>query len=272
MAAHFMEHGIDRLLEIVKPGMLCAFDFDGTIAPIVDDPAAARIPPPVLRRLAALAEFTPVAIITGRSVEDASLRLDFFPEFVVGNHGMEGLPGYEQREEHYRSMCSEWLRELHNAMKVESIDAAAWIEDKTYSLSIHYRQVQDPLTTERKLRQLFEASVPDAKIVEGKFVFNILPSDAPHKGQALKLLREHAGASGALYIGDDVTDESVFSLPHDDLLTIRIEDNASTAAEFYLQDMQAMLPFLDMLLKRLIEMLRAEAVTRASAISETKPA
>lgn len=267
-----MEHGIDRLLEIVKPGMLCAFDFDGTIAPIVDDLAAARIPPPVLRRLAALAEFTPVAVITGRSVEDVSLRLDFFPEFVVGNHGMEGLPGCEQSEEHYRSMCSEWLRKLHNAMKVESIDAAVWIEDKTYSLSIHYRQAQDPSAAEKRLRQLIQATLPDARTVEGEFVFNILPADAPDKGQALSLLRTHAGASAALYVGDDVTDESVFDLPHDDLLTIRIEDYASTAAEFYLPDMQAMLPFLDMLLKRLIEMLHAEAVTRVPAVHEVKPA
>lgn len=272
MASHFMEHGIDRLLDIVEPGMLCAFDFDGTVAPIVDNPAAARIPPPLLRRLAALAEFTPVAIITGRSVEDVSLRLDFFPEFVIGNHGLEGLPGFENEEERYRDMCRAWLKDLQDAMRREGIDPAVWIEDKACSLSVHYRQAQDPAAAERMLRQLIEDTVPDAKIVEGKFVFNVLPAGAPDKGKALKVLREHVGASGALYIGDDVTDESVFSLPHDDLLTIRVENNASTAAEFYLADVQAMLPFLDMLLKRLIEMLRAEAGTRVPAVREMKPA
>lgn len=261
MAASFLEHGTGRLLDIVRPGMLCAFDFDGTIAPIVNDPASARVAPSVLRRLAALAEFTPVAIITGRSLEDISLRLDFFPEFVIGNHGMEGLPGEERNEERYRLGCRAWLHDLQGALNQEGLDPAIWIEDKTYSLSVHYRLAQDPQLMESKLRRLLEVTLPGAKIVEGKFVFNLLPADAPDKGQALKMLRDLAGAPSVLYVGDDVTDESVFRLPHDDLLTLRIENHRNTAAEFFLPDLAGVPQFLDILLKRLSEMLHAETAS-----------
>lgn len=261
MAASFLEHGTGRLLDIVRPGMLCAFDFDGTIAPIVDDPAAARVAPSVLRRLAALAEFTPVAIITGRSLEDISLRLDFFPEFVIGNHGMEGLPGEERNEERYRLSCRAWLHDLQGALGRAGLDPAIWIEDKIYSLSVHYRLAQDPPAMESKLRRLLELTLPGVRIVEGKFVFNLLPADAPDKGQALKMLRTLTGAQSVIYIGDDVTDESVFHLPHDDLLTIRIENHPGTAAEFFLPDLADMPQFLDILLKRLSETLHAETAS-----------
>lgn len=262
MAASFFEHGIERLLDIVRPGMLCAFDFDGTIAPIVDDPAAARIPPPVLRRLAALAEFTPVAIITGRSLEDVSVRLDFFPDFVIGNHGMEGLPGQERNEDRYRRGCAAWKRDLQAALDSGGFDPAVWIEDKIYSLSVHYRLARDPAAMERRLQRLIRDMLPAAKIVEGKFVFNILPADAPDKGQALTLLRDLAGTHSALYVGDDITDESVFRLEHDRLLTIRVEDDASTAAQFFLPGIEEMSRFLDVLLARLSQVMRPDAASR----------
>ncbi|MEC4723166.1 trehalose-phosphatase [Noviherbaspirillum sp. CPCC 100848] len=261
MAVSFLEHGTGRLLDIVRPGMLCAFDFDGTIAPIVDDPAAARVAPSVLRRLAVLAEFTPVAIITGRSLEDISLRLDFFPEFVIGNHGMEGLPGEEWNEERYRLSCRAWLHDLQGALGRAGLDPAIWIEDKIYSLSVHYRLAQDPQAMESKLRRLLEDTLPGVKIVDGKFVFNLLPADAPDKGQALEMLRDLVRAPSALYVGDDVTDESVFHLPHDDLLTLRIENRPDTAAEFFLPDLAGMPQFLDMLLERLSGILHAEAAS-----------
>lgn len=244
-----------RLMESVQPGVLCAFDFDGTIAPIVDDPAAARIPPSLLRRLAALAEFTPVAIITGRSVEDISLRLDFFPEFVIGNHGLEGLPGWEEREQQYRRDCASWVRDLQLALDSGLYDPAVWVEDKTYSVSIHYRQARNAASTKASLLRLIERTAPAAKIVDGKFVFNILPRGAPDKGDALLQLREATQAPAAIYVGDDVTDEAVFNLPHKDLLTIRVGEGSATAAEFHLSDISEMAAFLDMLLKRLSEQL-----------------
>lgn len=255
MAYPFFDRGVQHLLDLVRPGVLCAFDFDGTLAPIVADPADARIPSPVLRRLAALTEFTPVAVITGRSVEDVSLRLDFFPEYVIGNHGIEGMPGQEAQEELYRRTCQNWLKRLQAALQAQDFDSAVWIEDKTFSLSIHYRMAHDLSRTEARLRELIRQQIPDAEVVEGKCVFNVLPAGAPCKGDALAMLRKTISAPSAIYIGDDVTDESVFRLPRQDLLTIRIEDVPDTAAQYYLQRQEQVIELLDMLLHRLSEVL-----------------
>lgn len=251
----FFDHGLPRLKELLKPGMLCAFDFDGTLAPIVTEPERARIPLPILRRLAALAEFTPVAIITGRSLEDISIRLDFFPEFVIGNHGMEGVPGWEQRAEAYRTNCSLWHARLQAALHASAFDPGVWIEDKIYSLSVHYRLAVDRSGTENRLRKLLPEVLPEAKVVDGKCVFNIVPPDAPDKGEALSHLCELTGAPGAVYVGDDITDESVFRLSRRDLLTVRVERSTDTAADFYLQERMDMVPLLDALLAGLSEAL-----------------
>jgi trehalose 6-phosphate phosphatase len=259
MAYPFFDKGIQQLLDLVRPGMLCAFDFDGTLAPIVADPSDARIPAPVLRRLAALTEFTPVAVITGRSVEDVSLRLDFFPEYVIGNHGIEGMPGQESKEERYRQTCRDWLARLQVALQEQGFDSAVWIEDKTFSLSVHYRMAQDLPRTAERLRELIREQMPDAEIVDGKCVFNILPGGAPCKGDALMSLRHTMSAPSVIYIGDDVTDESVFRLPSQNLLTIRIENAPDTAADFYLQREEQLVKFLDMLLHRLSEVLLDKA-------------
>ena len=68
---------------------LLAFDFDGTLAPIVARPQDARIPPGVSARLKALAAQLPLAIVTGRSVADVRGRLGFEPGYIAGNHGAE---------------------------------------------------------------------------------------------------------------------------------------------------------------------------------------
>lgn len=265
MSREFFEHGMNRLLETVQPGVLCAFDFDGTIAPLVDDPSTARIPPPLLRRLAALAEFAPVAVITGRSVEDISLNLDFFPHFLIGNHGIEGLSGEELHEERYRSNCRHWMQKLRSAMIRAHCEPAIWIEDKVYSLAIHYRMVEDPLAAQRRLVDLVRRTTPDARVISGKCVLNLLPADAPDKGIALNELISMIKAPAAIYVGDDVADETVFKLPRDRLLTIRVEEAQQTAAEFHLQDISAMDSFLDMLLERLKTVISADAAPASPA-------
>ena len=259
MADPFFDKGVQHLLELIQPGMLCAFDFDGTLAPIVADPSDARIAPPILRRLAALTEFTPVAVITGRSIEDVSLRLDFFPEYVIGNHGIEGMPGQERQAEYYRQTCRDWLERLQAALQEQEFDPAVWIEDKTFSLSVHYRMAQDVSHAQARLRQLIHQLMPGAEVVDGNCVLIVLPAGAPCKGDALAMLRNMISAPTAMYIGDDVTDESVFRLPHQDLVTIRIEDAPDTAAQYYLQRQVQISELLDMMLHRLSKVLLDKA-------------
>lgn len=258
MSLPLFECGAQRLDQIVRPGMLCAFDFDGTLAPIVKDPERASIPAAVSRRLATLSECAQVAIVTGRSVEDIGLRLDFLPDFVIGNHGIEGIPGWEHHAETYRKACLEWEQRLSGALKDrEFFEAGIWIENKTYSLSVHYRLARDREKAEMHLGKLFASLLPEAHVIGGKCVFNLLPSDAINKGTALERLIEASGASTVLYVGDDATDEDIFKLQREDVLTIRVEPSAESVAEFHLHHRLEMVQLLDELIGRLAAPCRA---------------
>lgn len=252
MILPLFECGAQRFDEIVKPGMLCAFDFDGTLAPIVQEPGRACMSAAVLRRLICLKKSARVAIITGRSVADVSTRLDFEPDFVIGNHGIEGIPGWEDRHASYRQVCDDWNRQLTKALNDHAIfDPEIWIEQKTFSLSIHYRIARDRNKAEAELLRLFATLMPTPHVVSGKCVFNLLPTDAPDKGMALDRLCELSEAQTAIYVGDDVTDEDVFRLHRKDWLTVRVERADDSAAEFYLYHRLDVVQLLEILIKRL---------------------
>ncbi|HEV2610834.1 MAG TPA: trehalose-phosphatase [Noviherbaspirillum sp.] len=248
----FSEQGLERLDRIVSPGLLCAFDFDGTLAPIVRDPAQARLSSDMVRRLDELAALAPVAIITGRSLEDIQSRLSFSPDYLIGNHGIEGMPGWEQSAQAYKDMCGTWQQQVSDALAAaDGFGSGVMLENKRYSLSVHYRNAADPATTSARLQQVFTQLQPSPRIVDGKFVFNLLPPDAADKGSALQQLISRTGASGVIYAGDDVTDEDVFRVRRPDLLSVRVEQNPDSAAEFFLPRFDDMTQLLDELITRL---------------------
>lgn len=252
MPLPYSELSAARLDEIVKPGLLCAFDFDGTLAPIVAQPDKARLPLGILQRLAALAHHAPIAIITGRSLADIRARLDFEPDFVVGNHGIEGLPGWEPRAEHCRRLCMEWEQKLTAALQDRTIfDPGIRIENKGYSLSVHYRLARNPADAEIRLSKLFASRINSARIVAGKCVFNLLPQDSADKGMALEKLMDASGARSAIYVGDDVTDEDIFRLRRPELLSVRVGCGVGSAAEFFLHHRLDIFQLLDDLIRRL---------------------
>jgi trehalose 6-phosphate phosphatase len=256
MTLLFSEEGLARFDEIVKPGLLCAFDFDGTLAPIVAQPERAFLPPDLREKLVELSNYAPVAIITGRSVEDLNARLDFKADFIVGNHGLE---------ERYEAMCGGWRDQLAAALGRQDLpDSQIWIENKRYSLSLHYRLAQDPEQAEAKLATLFKSLTPAPRIVAGKYIFNLLPEDAIHKGSALEQLIRATGATSAMYVGDDVTDEDVFRLRRSDLLSVRIEPEPGSAAPYFIEHRQNVTQLLDALITRL-QALKARNWTQPEA-------
>jgi trehalose 6-phosphate phosphatase len=251
MTLLFSEAGWRRLDEMVQRGLLCAFDFDGTLSPIVTQPEQARLPPDILQRLVELSAYAPIAIITGRAVADIRPRLAFQPDFLVGNHGLEGVPGWEQRGAHYEEVCRDWESMLAAALKQNAHSEGIWIENKRYSLSVHYRLARDYSKAEALLSELFSRLVPPARVIAGKCVFSLLPQDAADKGTAFEQLMHVSGARSAIYVGDDITDEDVFRLRRRDLLSVRIEYAPDSAADFFLRRAQDIVRLLDELIKRL---------------------
>lgn len=245
----FSREGRDALDTFVCDGMLCLFDFDGTLAPLVADPDRAVLPPATLRQLKQLQQLTSVGIVTGRSLSDLQARLGFEPDYAVGNHGLEGLPGWQQRATDMDAICRGWRSTL--ATPLGSLDPGIELEDKRYTLSLHYRHVADRQQVCDGLNVLFAQLSPPPRIIPGKCVFSLTPAHAGDKGEAVAHLISLAAARRTIYVGDDVTDEDVFALRRDDLLCVRVGADARTAAAFFIPDWESMPYLLDQLLFRL---------------------
>jgi trehalose 6-phosphate phosphatase len=122
-----------KLEGFVTKQTLLAFDFDGTLAPIVKDPRAAQLRKRTLRLLTKLAERYPTAVISGRPRADVLARLNGARvQEVIGNHGLEPSPDAPS----YHAIVKRWLPNLRESLQdMQGVE----IENKLYSLSIHYR-------------------------------------------------------------------------------------------------------------------------------------
>ena len=235
----FSPEGVACLSAVLAADPLLAFDIDGTLAPIVERPHEARLPDAVQKCLGELAQRSDVAIITGRGVADARRMLSFTPRYLIGNHGAEGLPGWHERSAGFEETVRGWRQTLAACAALEKTGVA--VENKRYSLSLHYRLAPNPAAAYDAIRECVQQLAPEARIIVGKAVVNLLPLDAPDKGDALRALIDETRCSSVLYVGDDDTDETVFGLQLPSVLTLRVEPAADSAAALYLRDQREVL-------------------------------
>lgn len=228
--------GLSALRSFIDGDTLLAFDLDGTLAPIVPDPSGIKIPEQIresMRRLCAMAK---VVILSGRGRDDARSFLGFEPRLIVGNHGAEGLPGWEEREKVFREVCAAWRKQLLGWLP--DIADGIVLEDKTYSLSLHYRNAVRRDEAYGRIMDAIWTLVPAPERIPGKFVENIIPQGAPRKGRALLEVMRCLNAPRALFVGDDDTDEDVFCLRYERIFGIRVGAAPSTVAEYYLKEQE----------------------------------
>jgi len=230
----FSSDGRTELRRLARSATLYAFDFDGTLAPIVADPAQARAADRVTRPLAQLAQLVPVAVVSGRAQRDLIERLPCEIAYVVGNHGNEGLPD-EADASQLVETCRRWRASLELQLLAPSCQGV-WLEDKGRSLSLHYRAAPDPAAASAFLRSLSSALVPQPTMIDGKMVLNLLPPGALTKFEALGILFQHEGVTDLLFVGDDDTDEIAFQRAPLNWTTVRIDPHGATAARYCLDE------------------------------------
>lgn len=224
--------GRSALARVVEMGPLLAFDFDGTLAPIVARPDDARVPLAVARRLAQLSALMPVAVVTGRAVDDVADRLGFEPQFLVGNHGVEDPsdPAHLRWAEVLEPVRAR-LREHAAALS----EAGVVVEDKRLSIALHYRLAPNRALALAAIDRALAEDGQGLDVIGGKCVVNLTGSGAPDKGDAVMALVRRAGAGAALFVGDDLNDEPVFEKAPPDWMTVRIgREHAASRARFYL--------------------------------------
>lgn len=233
MISLFTKSSLALLQSLSFTKTLFAFDFDGTLAKTVTNPADAIMSPTTEQFIKELSELVPVAIISGRSVQDLKRRLKFKPQYLVGNHGIEGAKENELALAASQTMCNKWLKHLQSHQFEDGVK----IEDKTYSLSVHFREAHRKKLAKKQIVEAISALQPSPRIITGKSVFNIVPPSATLKGSALLELVQKSGAKHVFYIGDDETDEDIFGLSYmrGQLMSVRVGQKKSSRAKFFIQ-------------------------------------
>jgi trehalose-phosphatase len=218
------------------PHLLVACDYDGTLAPIVEDPAAAApLPESVaaVRSLAILPQTT-VAVVSGRALRDLA-ALSRLPSEIhlVGSHGSEFDVGFVQRMDPATIELRSRLQ--HEVEKIARGQAGVRLESKPASVAVHVRSATHEVG-EQVIEELRAgpATWPDVYVTAGKKVME-LAVIATHKGTAVDTLRMQTSATAVLFVGDDVTDENAFRHLHGPDVGIKIGDG-ETAAQYRVGD------------------------------------
>ena len=232
----------DVLRQFACSRVLLAFDYDGTLAPIVPAPEQAAMRPETRALLEALARRFACVVISGRARVDAIRRLRGVEAVeVIGNHGIEPW----QTSPRGLLVVRRWRDRLERQL---SPFTGVAVEDKVHSLAVHYRRSREKKKARAAILRA-AAALGDVRLIRGKQVVNLLPTDAPHKGIALERARARFGCDTAIYVGDDDTDEDAFGSGRSDrLLSIRVGASGTSRARYHLQGQADIDRFLQTLL------------------------
>jgi len=216
------EHAHERYREVVAAveGALIGLDYDGTLAPIVDDPREATIHPAmpaILEHLCAVAQT--VAIVTGRPARQA-VALGRFDEIadacpnllILGQYGNETWSSTDRRvvSPPPPHGVSGFRLDLPAAFRQLGVDP--WIEEKGIAVAVHTRQLPDPAEAyHRLLPVLGNLARRHGLVIEpGRFVIEAR-ARGMDKGIALRKLVNETSPSAVMFAGDDLGDLQAFA-------------------------------------------------------------
>ena len=213
------------------PILLVASDYDGTISPIVANPADARPVRESIVALQALAQMpqTHVAVISGRSLRQLA-EMTGLPETVhlVGSHGSEFDPDFAARLTSAQQALRERL--VADLGEIAARHPGCAIEEKPASVAFHYRNASD----EDKPRALETVergpmTLEGVTVKRGKMVVELCVTPVS-KAHALEKIRHRVGAAVAIFVGDDVTDEDAFAALAGPDLAVKVGEGETLAS------------------------------------------
>lgn len=237
------------LARLAHQRTLCAFDFDGTLAPIADHPDAAEMRQRTRDLMHRVATLYPCIVVSGRDRASVLKKLSgVHAAGVLGNHGAETgrTPGPRKDVKRWKAALERELNPMHGT----------WIEEKQTSLAIHYRLSPQKADARRHILAA-AGKLKNVRMFGGKDVVNVVGRLAPHKGDALAAERDRLQCNWVLYLGDDENDEDAFALGGN-IVPVRIGRRQRTHARYYLRTQAE----IDDLLELLAELREAEGRSR----------
>jgi len=196
-----------REMAAARGPLLVATDLDGTLAPIVEDPADARVPAPALAVLERLAPVVKVAVITGRDLNTARLMVPCEGVTIVGSHGLEASFDSELLPPVDRVKLAPALEALEQRVISGEPGSYLHIERKAISTAFHFRA--DP-SLEAGIRAALTPLPDGLRLREGRMVLEVLPDAPGGKDMALTALARHFKTRAVVVMGDDLTDVAMF--------------------------------------------------------------
>jgi trehalose 6-phosphate synthase/phosphatase len=219
-------------------GAALFLDYDGTLREIVRDPSAAGPTPAVralLERLARRAPDVNATIVSGRTQHDLEGWLGEYPFGLIAEHGAAiRRPGRRQWERLDRNVRYEWKEPLLRILRhYEASTPGSFVEQKRTSLVWHYRSADPEFGAWKANALAAELGVllanDPVQIRHGKKIVEITAAGI-NKGAAVgRVLEDHA-YDVVVCAGDDATDESMFTMGGDNVISIKVGEGDTRAA------------------------------------------
>jgi trehalose 6-phosphate phosphatase len=194
------------LKRLTDSSVMLVFDFDGALSPIIDDRNAAAMRAETATLLNLVCSEYPVAVISGRSRDDLLSRLSGCQvKYALGNHGLEPSHDLDLLAQDVESAAPFLAAALHAG------NQGVEIENKRYSIAVHYRRARNRGLALRSIERAVAALPQDMRAVPGELAVNVIPRRARSKTEALTELCVREAAPDAIFVGCGVTDDDVFS-------------------------------------------------------------
>ncbi len=225
-------------------------DFDGTLVPIASTPDGVHVSQELRDLLEQLQNKTDgaVAVVTGRDLDSIDSLLGLPAINLAVNHGAQWRFSGEVADQ--VSPVAQHLAVIKNPIEEFAREHNLILEDKGFSLALHFRQQPHLEKKVDKFLSLLLSPIDELEIVPGKFVREI-KSVSINKGIVIERLMKRPPFSGRIpyFFGDDVTDEDGFAWINEaEGISVKV-GSGETLAQYRVRDVEDVLAFLRKLLR-----------------------
>jgi alpha,alpha-trehalase len=254
---------VKELVAIRRPVVF--LDFDGTLSEIVDDPDSASLVDGADEALRALAASCPVAVISGRDLDDVRKRVKVDGVWYAGSHGLELVApdGTHHENAAAAGVAGSLARAAGRLAETLRNVPGIMVERKRFAIAVHYRNAAGKDIDRATVAARELGRREGLRVTPGRKVIQLRPNIDWDKGTTLNwLLQRIVGGDDAdrgallpIYIGDDITDEDAFDAVQFDGVGIVVrhdeDGDRPSGAPFSLESPTAVAEFVRLLAKDL---------------------